>query len=272
MAILQFGMGSYLAYLYNDKGLLNKPITLTTTNVTKSPSNNKFVLDFQLGNSDQIFIAQETIAFFFVTGIFHSIYALTHNNLYRSMITYKNNYLRWIEYSISATLMMRIIALQCGIRDRDTLGLITSSMVGVMLMGQIVEVSLAHMSPIHNDSRKQTAIVASIIGWLLMVSVFVIVVRKFIELKDNVDSFGCPNVAVPDFVLAIIVSQLVFYSTFGFIQMYHVYQRVNNKYVNYINIEKLYIIDSLLAKLTLGGILAYSVVQADQGVYSEFKC
>ena len=37
-------------------------------------------------------------------------------------------------------------------------------------------------------------------------------------------------------------------------------------------IEKLYIIDSLLAKLTLGGLLAYSVVGADQGVYSEFAC
>lgn len=272
MAALQFGMGGYLTWLFNDKGLIDKPIQLVTTGVAKVPSGtDSFTLGFVQKNSDQIFIARETIAFFFITGLFHSIYAYTNDTMYEKMIQNKNNCLRWLEYSISATLMMRIIAVQCGIRDRDTMSLITTSMIGVMLMGQIVEVAMASGTTM-GPNQKNVAIVASVIGWVLMLGVFAVVIRKYIELQSDVDAFGCPKVKIPDFVLAIIVSQLALFSTFGLIQLYHVYQRINGNQVDYRNIEKLYIIDSLVAKLTLGGILAYSVTGADTGVYGSFKC
>ena len=273
MAVLQFAMGSYLTWLYNDKKLLNKPTSLSTIKANKIPGSapGKFLLNFELASTDEVYVARETISFFFVTGLFHSLYAATYNTIYKKMITNRNNFLRWIEYSISATLMMRIIALQCGIRDRETISLITSSMIGVMLMGQIVEVALASGKPL-SPNQKNIAIVATVIGWVLMLNVFITIIRTFVDLKTDVDKLGCPKATIPDFVLGIIISQLVFYSTFGFIQLYHVYQRTNGRQVNYENIEKLYIIDSLLAKITLGAILAYSVVESDKGVYGEFQC
>ena len=272
MAVLQFGMGGYLTWLFNEKGLLNKPIGLTTTGVSKVPlGTDSFTLGFVQKNSDQIFIARETIAFFFITGLFHSFYAYTNNTLYTKMIHNKNNCLRWIEYSISATLMMRIIAIQCGIRDRDTMSLITTSMIGVMLMGQIAEAAMSS-STIMGPNQKNVAIVASVIGWVLMLGVFYVVIRKYIELQSDIDAFGCPKVKIPDFVLGIIVSQLILFSTFGLIQLYHVYYRINDHYVDYQKIEAAYIVDSLTAKLTLGAILAYSVTGADTGVYGTFKC
>ena len=265
MAIAQFGMGGFLTWLYADKGILDTPTVLTTTKVAKKPIGTEYSLEFSQTDAESVYIARETIAFFFVTGLFHSIYAATHDGLYRDMMRSQNNYLRWIEYGISATLMMRIIALQAGIRDRDTLSLITTSMIGVMLMGQIVEVSL-------RESNFNLALVATIIGWILMLGVFAIVIRKFLELQDSVKGFGCKDVEIPKFVIWIIVTQLVFYATFGFIQIYHIWRCWQGGCPRFENIEKLYILDSLLAKLTLGGILAYSVLGADSGVYGTFKC
>ena len=272
MAIVQAAVGGSLFYIYKDNDLLDTPVQLTKTGVAKDPtSSGEFGLDWVQKDGTEVYIAREVIAFFFVTAFFHALYAIMGKS-YDKLISNRNNYLRWIEYSISATLMMRIIALQSGVRDQYTLTLISTGTVGVMLQGQIVEAALANSNKKLTNEEKSVVMTSTIVGWILMVANFYVIVKQFMGLSDDIDGFGCPDVKIPDFVVYIIITQLLFYSTFGLIQIYQIYKRMNGSKVDYSNIERMYLIDSLLSKVTLGALLGYSVTGADQGAYSPFKC
>ena len=272
MSAVQAVMGAVLLYIYSDENLLNKSVKLTTSGVVKIPtSSNESELGWIQKDGSNVYIAREVVAFFFVTSLFHGTYALMGKK-YHSMIDSGNNCLRWIEYSISATLMIRIIALQAGVRDQSTLELITANTIGIMLQGQIVEAILAKNKKQLNKFQKSAILTATIVGWLLMVANFYVIMKQYLSLVDDVDKFNCPDVKVPDFVVYIIGTQLFFYATFGFIQIYQVYQRLENKKVDYSQIELLYLIDSLASKVTLGALLGYSVTSADKGAYGTFKC
>ena len=273
MAFLQFAMGILLVVVYSDKNLFDRPIELSGTSVEKVPSSSSAEYELSWGekNRGKANIAAEAVAFFFITGIFHSIYAITNCGCYDKMIRNQNNSLRWIEYSITATLMIRIIALQAGVRDEDTLSLITVNTVGVMLQGQIVESTLANNKL--DDKQKMTIFIASIIGWILMISNFYIIVNTFINLDKDIDKFNCKDVSIPDFVVWIIITQLIFYASFGFIQLVQIFNKLYRpSNYNYRTYELAYIVDSLASKLTLGSILAYAVLGADEGAYGTFTC
>jgi len=272
MSVIQAAVGGSLLYLYNDKGLLDTPTQLTGTGVVKAPtSSGEFSLDWVQNEGSQVYIAREVIIFFFVTSFFHGLYAVMGES-YDKLIKNGNNSLRWVEYSISATFMIRIIALQSGIRDQNTLTLITSSTIGIMLQGQIVEAALANNKGKLTSEQKSVVMTSTLIGWVLMIANFWVIIKQYMGLNDDIDALGCPGVEIPDFVLYIIITQLIFYSTFGLIQIYQIYQRINGKKVDYSNIERMYLIDSLMSKVTLGGILGYAVTGADQGAYSPFTC
>ena len=273
MSAAQLGMAVFLTVLYSKKDVLTKEIELTRTSVDKKPaSSQEYQLNWTSTNdSEKVSIGLETVSFFYVTGIFHMVYAATNNNFYNTLILRQNNFLRWIEYSISATLMIRIIAIQAGIRDSNTLSLLTTNTIGIMLQGQIVESALAGTGAM-SANNKIIAITSTIIGWILMLTNFVIIGKQFANLSDDIDNLNCPDTKIPSFVMYILITQLIFYCSFGGIQLFHLAQRLRGNSVNYGTIEKAYVTFSLLSKLTLGGILAYSVVGADQGAYGTFVC
>lgn len=277
MSLVQFIMGVFLFFIYRDKELFNKEknIKLTGTGVIKKrmPSSSKeYNLDWvQKDDVGEINLATLVVSFFVITGAFHGLYAGMGRSYDDLVYKNNNNYLRWIEYSISATIMINIIALQAGIRDRSTLELLTGGTIGLMLQGQIVEASLAGGKKLTNN-EKSCILTATISGWVIMIANFYVIVKQYMSLDKDIDNLGCEGVAIPDFVFWIIVTQLLFYSTFGFIQIYQIYQKLNGKRTSYSVIERMYLIDSLLAKVTLGAMLAYSVIGAEQGAYAPFKC
>ena len=67
------------------------------------------------------------------------------------------------------------------------------------------------------------------------------------SLDKDIDNLNCEGVAIPDFVFWIIVTQLLFYSTFGFIQIYQIKRRLDGKPIDYSNVERMYLIDSLFS-------------------------
>ena len=105
-----------------------------------------------------------------------------------------------------------------------------------------------------------------------IVTNFVIIVRQYINLSEDVDKLNCPDVGIPDFVLWIVITQLIFYNSFGFLQLWQIYKKLYSKNYCYANTELYYLVDSLLSKVTLGGILGYSVIQANKGIYGTFDC
>jgi hypothetical protein len=273
MGIVQLGMGIFLTVLFNKEKLFKRE---STYYVGVDPDFNGDMVKTKYAlktGDDDINVAAETVAFFYTTSFFHFLYAIMSKGPYQNMVYQQNNnYLRWLEYSITATLMIRIIAIQAGIREDSTLQAITVGTIGVMLQGQIVEGVLATKSKL-TESDKRILFVATIVGWLIMFWIFIIIIQQFLRLQKNVDEFGCDDVKIPEWVVAIIITQCIFYASFGFIQLFQIWKRLyRNESYDYSQFELFYLIDSLASKVTLGGILAYGLVGADKGINSEIKC
>jgi hypothetical protein len=106
------------------------------------------------------------IAFFGITSFVHAIYFVSSyknvpviGGLYENMIFNKNNYIRWIEYSITATLMINIVARSAGINTEDTLILANLATACVMLQGQTIEMALQEKP---SSARTQRLIIYNI--------------------------------------------------------------------------------------------------------------
>lgn len=274
MGVVQLGMAIWLTILFNDKNLFKSEPTFYVGVEPEYLDDGALVkTKYELKNAENINIGAETVAFFYTTAFFHFLYALLGKRYEDMVYKQNNNYLRWIEYSITATLMIRIIAVQSGIRESSTLQAITFGTIGVMLQGQIVESVLSSKSKI-TENDKKILFVSTVVGWLIMLWVFVIIIQQFLRLQSNVDKFDCEkDVKIPEWVVSIIVTQCIFYTSFGFIQLVQIWKRLykNEKY-DYSQFELAYLVDSLASKVTLGAMLAYGLVGSDSGLNDEFEC
>lgn len=145
------------------------------------------------------------------------------------------NYLRWVEYSFSASWMIVIIAMLVGIYDIGTL-LAIFTLTGVMnLMGLMME--------LHNQTTEKTNWTSYKIGCIAGAVPWIVI---FISLLGGESTQGDP---VPDFVIAIFISIAIFFNLFA-INMILQYKRVW-KWRDYLYGEKMYILLSLLAKSAL---------------------
>lgn len=198
------------------------------------------------------------VAFFYITALFHLIYATS--SLYPELIQRHNNWLRWIEYSISSTMMLYIIALLCTVKDTNTYILLGACNIVMILLGQFVEEKInAHESP-------WLALLAS---FFLLFAEFGIIIREYLrrikEVQDyitpantNVTNTGVSN--IPYWISFMVFILFIFFSCFGGVALY----QCIHPDTEYESIEKTYIILSLLAKTTLGGFLAYGTVYGQQ--------
>ena len=263
MCILHLFMAIGLTVYFSKEDFFNFESQLYKIGLTRGtfdPASSKYNIDYVLKDSHKEYLPYEVVIFFYITSLAHGIYAANPNNMYQQLINNKNNWFRWIEYAITATLMIRIIAFEVGVKDSKTLGLLTANTVAIMFCGWSVELSLKK-----ND--KMNAKIITIIGWILLVANFSILLVNFGETVSDVKSLNCKD-KVPNFVWAIILTQLVFYMSFGAIQLYQIF----GKNVNYETIEKCYIWLSLISKFTLGGLLAYSVVASADGQNTQIDC
>lgn len=145
------------------------------------------------------------------------------------------NYLRWIEYSFSASLMIVLIALLVGVYDIGTLLALFTLTAVMNLMGLMME--------LHNQLTEKTNWTSYIIGCIAGAVPWIVI---FISLLGAESTQGDP---VPDFVIAIFISIAVFFNLFA-INMVLQYKKVW-KWKDYLYGEKMYIVLSLLAKSAL---------------------
>lgn len=193
----------------------------------------------------------EVTMFFFITGMFHMIYAINFLNFYEEQVyVQKTNLFRWIEYAITATLMMRVIASSAGVYDVGTMSLITAGTIVIMLCGYVVEKSLAM-------KVGSIAYTTTFFAWLLEIVIFVIVFTSFSSVMNGFNN-SSDKEKVPSFIYAILFTQLVFYSSFGIVQLTQVIKFAkNNVDFDYSNYEVVYLILSFASKFVLGSLVAY---------------
>ena len=189
------------------------------------------------------------VGFFLVTAAFHLIYYTTHDGLYSQMLNTGNNYLRWVEYSISSTMMLYIIALISGVKDDNIYKSIFAMNIAMIYTGQLVEEKI---------QRGENWYTPMFMGFMLLMAEFTIIVRDFQARITDVKTFADNNPSltngrtIPEWIKYMVWVLFIFFSSFGFISLYGAYSGTQ-----YENVESLYLLFSLLAKATLAGFIAY---------------
>lgn len=172
--------------------------------------------------------------FFFLSAFFHFYIATLHYKRYNSDLKIGINKARWVEYSISASVMMLAIAMLVGVYDFSSLLMLFSLTAIMNLMGLLMEV--------HNQTTKETNWLSYYIGCFAGIIPWV-VIAFYMWLGAQK---GSP---APTFVYWIFVSIFVFFSCFA-VNMILQYKKIG-PWKNYLYGERVYIILSLVAKSLL---------------------
>ena len=180
------------------------------------------------------------LCFTIVTFGFHLSYAMGLGN-YHQMVLNGNNSYRWIEYTVTATLMLEAIALACGVAGLDAQILIAVTCAAAMPMGDLVE-----KASIRGDNT--TAYIASGVGWLLIVSSFGVIARNFYRAASKGDEDGNRP---PTFVYFVVGTMALAFASFGVIQLV----QITRSKPDPILFEMVYSIDSMVSKTLLVGLL-----------------
>ena len=161
---------------------------------------------------------------------------------YRSNLLRDRNYARWIEYALSSSLMVVLIALLPGITDIAALGAIFGVNAAMILFGLLMEHYESPGRP--NWMSYWFGVLAGAVPW--------IVIGVYIFSPGS-------DASPPTFVYAIFISLFIFFNTFA-VNMVLQYRKVG-RWADYLFGEKVYIVLSLTAKSILawqvfGGTLA----------------
>jgi hypothetical protein len=182
--------------------------------------------DFQLGWGVFAFMALSALALLLIAspGIF---------GWYRRNLLLNRNYGRWMEYSITSSLMIVLITMICGITDLAAMMAIFGVNACMILFGLLLEKyeqpGKTHWLPFYFGCF------AGVIPWI---AVLIYVWSP---------GFGTEN--PPSFVYGIIVSLFIFFNIFA-VNMVLQYKKVG-RWKDYLYGEKVYILLSLTAKALL---------------------
>ena len=232
MAVFHLAQGLVLLFLSTDFSL---PVTGsfleldTLTNKLEPVSQVMF----------DLWLAPLIAAFLFISAAAHATVASPWVfSWYARNLGKGANYARWIEYSVSASVMMVVIAMLVGIYDIASLILIFSVNASMIFFGWVME--------LHNQTTETTnwtsfwfGTFAGIIPWVAIA----------IYLVGAGNGEGGP----PGFVYGIFASIFVFFNVFA-INMVLQYKKVG-PWRNYLFGERVYIVLSLTSK----SILAWQV-------------
>lgn len=183
--------------------------------------------------------------FLFISAFFHFLLSVSKkiNDIYNKGLVEHRNSFRWIEYSISSSLMICLIATLFGINDLYVLILIFALNASMNFFGLVME-SINKDHDKVNWSPFVFGSIAGVIPWII------ILIAGF--SKSNLN-------AIPWFVYVIFFSYFVFFNLFP-INMILQYKKVG-KWSNYLYGERIYIILSLVAKSLLAWLVLFGVMQ-----------
>jgi len=199
----------------------------------------------KVGNAGESGITTLIITFFAITAGFHLLYALNPGNIYTNAIKAGNNYLRWIEYGISATIMIVIIALLSGVKEIGNYVLLVVSSLAIMSTGQWFETATG-----------KSKWIPILVGFLVMGGVFWTIFSAFRRRLKEANAAGFK---VPTWLYLVVFVMFGFYASFGFVP---VAQMLFGG--NYRRYEYTYLTLSLVSKASLGLLVAVGFGQRSQ--------
>lgn len=180
-------------------------------------------------------VAYAVALFFALSAFFHFLVASKPMfSQYVSGLKQKINVFRWVEYSLSSTIMIILIAQLTGISNYATLLAIAGTNVAMILFGWLQEK--------HNEPRDGQWL-PFIFGSLAGIIPWIIIAVQLITPGST------GNVSTPGFVYGIVFSLFVLFNCFALVQ--YLQYRAKGKWSDYLRGEKAYIILSFTAKSLL---------------------
>jgi hypothetical protein len=153
---------------------------------------------------------------------------------YAAGLAAHRNYFRWVEYSISSSVMIVLIAQICGVSDVVAIISLFGVNASMILFGWLQE---KYEQPGNG-------------GWLPFIFDCIAGLVPWLALLFYVLAIGGPgDTKAPAFVYGIVISLFVLFNTFAVVQ-YLQYKKVG-KWSDYLRGEKTYITLSLVAKSAL---------------------
>jgi hypothetical protein len=224
MAALHFAQGAALLAL---AGSFSLPVTSSFVRMDA-------VTDKLVAAPDELFrlrIGPLVAAFLFVSAVAHTALASPWlHRWYERNVSCGINPARWVEYSLSSSLMMVVIAMLVGIYDVASLLLIFALNATMILFGWLME--------LHNQTTQRTNWTAFWFGCFAGAAPWIAVA---IYLAGAVDP--------PGFVYGIFGSLFVFFNVFA-LNMLLQYRRLG-RWRDYLYGERVYMLLSLTAKSAL---------------------
>ncbi len=170
-------------------------------------------------------------AFLFLSAFFHFLIATVGANRYRDQLSRGQNQFRWIEYSISSSVMIILIAMLTGITNVAALIALLGVNAGMIFFGSVQE---RYEEP---GGSLWPFWMGSLLGIVPWIAIGIYLASPGSEAQP------------PGFVYGIFFSLFVFFNSFALTQWAQ-YKQVR-RWKNYLAGERTYILLSLLAKSAL---------------------
>jgi hypothetical protein len=179
----------------------------------------------------EVRIAWAVAAFLFLSAFFHLLVGVIMPGRYRDQLSRGQNQFRWIEYAMSASLMILLIAILPGITDAAALIALFGVNAGMIFFGAVQE---RYERPGGSLWPFWLGSALGIVPWLA-IGVYLV----------SPGSDAQP----PGFVYGIFVSLFVFFNSFAVTQWLQ-YKEIG-RWADYLTGERTYVLLSLLAKSAL---------------------
>jgi hypothetical protein len=216
-------------------------LPITATYMTGAPGTT-FAAPIVLFNTP---VAYTVAIFLALSAFFHFLVASPGNfNRYTNSLLRNINIYRWVEYSISSSIMIILIVQLCGVTDVAAIVAIFGVNASMILFGWLQE---KYSRP--GDGQWISFIFGCIAGAIPWLIIILLLIGPKAPAESN----------APGFVYGIVISLFLFFNCFAWVQ-YKQY-KAQGKWSNYLKGERAYIVLSLVAKSALawqifGGTLA----------------
>jgi hypothetical protein len=174
--------------------------------------------------------------FFLCSAIAHFVVAYPARGFYERRLARGQNPARWIEYSVSSSIMMVVIAMLSGIAEIGTLVAIFGVNAAMILFGWSMEAA--------NEGRTRVQWLHYVFGCIAGAVPWVVIA---IALATAATATGAAP--IPGFVIAIFVSLFIGFNVFA-VNMVLQYRKIG-RWSDYLYGERAYMLFSLIAKSLL---------------------
>lgn len=183
----------------------------------------------------EVNIGMGVVAFLALSAFFHFLVATPQFfGRYKNGLLHNHNYFRWVEYSISSSIMIWLILAINGATDIGALFAVFAVNAAMIFFGALQE---------KYEQPGTGRLLPFIFGCMVGIVPWILILIYFLRPGSASD------VAAPGFVVGIVISLFLFFNTFA-INQWLQYKQVG-RWKSYLHGERTYITLSLVAKTAL---------------------